>query len=66
MNEHDIISWLSQNASPLTIALFALYLLRDEGRRNAAALRQVIDEYRQSIAELTAAIHHILKERKNG
>ena len=59
MNEHEIINWLTQNASPLTIAVIALYLLRDEGRRNAAALRQVIDEYRQSIQALTEAIHQI-------
>jgi len=59
MNEHEILNWLTQNASPLTIAVIALYLLRDEGRRNAAALRQVIDEYRQSIQALTEAIHQI-------
>jgi len=65
MNETNLIQWLTQNASPLTIAIFALYLLRDEGRRNAAALRQLIDEYRQSIAELTEAIRK-LTEAKNG
>ena len=65
MNEHEILNWLTQNASPLTIAVIALYLLRDEGRRNAAALRQVIDEYRQSIDALTTAIHKLMED-KNG
>jgi len=66
MTEHDLLNWLTQNASPLTIALFALYLLRDEGRRNAAALQKIIDQYRQSIAALTDAIYHLTGENHHG
>ncbi len=66
MHESALLTWLNQNASPLTIAVIALFLLRDEGRRNAAALRQVIDEYRQSIEALTAAIHKLTGGNHNG
>lgn len=66
MTEKTLLDWLAQNASPTAIAIAALYLLRDEGRRNAAALRQVIDEYRQSIHALTEAIQTLIKEVHHG
>ena len=66
MNEHDLIHYIITNASPLGIAVYALILLRDEGRRNAAALRQLIDEYRASIEALTAAIQNLIKEMNHG
>lgn len=43
-------------ATPAGIAAFALWLLREEAHRNADAMKQIIDGYRQTITNNTNAI----------
>ena len=41
----DILRLLNETAAPLGIAVVALLMLREEGRRNAQALQTILSEH---------------------
>ena len=48
----DILKLLTDAGAPLSIAIVALLMLREEGRRNAEALRTILREHIEATRNL--------------
>jgi len=58
----DWLNLITDTGAPLAVAIIALLMLREEGRRNADALRSLLKEYLDAMRQHTAALADLTAE----
>jgi len=57
-----ILDILTQAITPAGIAAYALYLLREEGRRNARNMRKILSQYHEDTRRIAEAVQTLNKQ----